>query len=51
MESIQFKSKNYKRLKRDDDDGARAGDDGNVTVCLVVPLLEERIQGIETCSR
>ena len=39
-----------KRLKRDKDDGVRAGGEGNVTACLVVPLLEEQIPGKETCS-
>ena len=44
-------SKNYKRLKRTDDDGGRAGgDEGDVTACLAVPLLEEQIPGTETCS-
>ena len=28
----------------------RAGGEGNVTACLVVPLLEEQIPGTETCS-
>ena len=45
-----MESKNSKRLKRDDADGVRAGGEGNVTVCLAVPLLEEQIPGIETCS-
>ena len=45
-----MESKNSKRLKRDDADGVRAGGEGNVTVCLAVPLLEEHIPGIETCS-
>ena len=44
-----MESKNCKRLKRDDADGVRAGGEGNVTVCLAVPLLEEQIPGIETC--
>ena len=39
-----------KRLKRDEDDGVRAGDEGNVTAFLAVPLLEERIPGKEMCS-
>ena len=43
-------SGNCKRLKRDDD-GVRAGGEGNVTACLAFPLLEERIPGKETCSR
>lgn len=38
-----------KRLKRDDD-GVRDGGEGNVTACLVAPLLEEQIPGTETCS-
>ena len=42
-------SKNCKRLKRDDD-GVRDGGEGNVTACLVAPLLEEQIPGTETCS-
>ncbi len=45
-----MESNNCKRLKRDDADGVRAGGEGNVTVCLAVPLLEEHIPGIETCS-
>ena len=49
-----MESKNYervmKRLKRDEVDGVRAGGEGNVTACLVVPLLEEHIPGTETCS-
>ena len=45
-----MESKNCKRLKRDNNDGVRAGGEGNVTVCLAVPLLEEQIPGIETCS-
>ena len=45
-----MESKNCKRLKRDDADRVRAGGEGNVTVCLAVPLLEEQIPGIETCS-
>ena len=42
--------KNCKRLKRDKVDGVRAGGEGNVTACLVFPLLEEQIPGIETVS-
>ena len=38
-----------KRLKQDDD-GVRDGGEGNVTACLVAPLLEEQIPGTETCS-
>ena len=45
-----MESKNCKRLKRDDADRVRAGGEGNVTVCLSVPLLEEQIPGIDTCS-
>ena len=45
-----MESNNCKRLKRDDADGVRAGGEGNVTACLAVPLLEEQIPGIETCS-
>ena len=30
--------------------GVRDGGEGNVTACLVAPLLEEQIPGIETCS-
>ena len=46
-----MESKHRKRLKQDEDnDGVRAGDEGNVTACLVFPLLEEQIPGIETCS-
>jgi hypothetical protein len=45
-----MESKNSKRLKREDDDGVRAGGEGNVTLCLAVPLLEEQVPGIETCS-
>ena len=45
-----MESKNYKRPKRDDNDGVRAGGEGNVTLCLAAPLLEEHIPGIETCS-
>ena len=41
--------KNCKRLKREDDDGERAGGEGNVTACLVFPLLEEQIPGTVTC--
>ena len=41
--------KNCKRLKRDKVDGVRAGGEGNVTACLVFPLLEEQIPGTETC--
>ena len=44
-----MESKNCKRQKREDD-GVRASGEGNVTACLVVPLLEEQIPGIETCS-
>ncbi len=33
-----------------DDDGVRDGGEGNVTACLVAPLLEEQIPGTETCS-
>ena len=36
-----------KRLKRDKDDGVRAGGEGNVTACLVVPLMEEQIPGMK----
>ena len=42
--------KNCKRLKRDKVDGVRAGGEGNVTACLVFPLLEEQVPGIETGS-
>ena len=42
--------KNCKRLKRDKVDGVRAGGEGNATACLLVPLLEEHIPGIESCS-
>ena len=45
-----MESKNCKRLKRDDGDGVRAGGEGNVTACLVVPLLKEQIPGKQTCS-
>ena len=45
-----MESKNCKRLKRDNNDGVRAGGEGNVTVCLAVPLLEEQIPGIEMYS-
>ena len=45
-----MESKNYERLKLVEDDGVRAGGEGNVTACLVVPLLEEQIPGKETCS-
>ena len=45
----KMESNSRKRLKRDDNDGVRAGGEGNVTVCLAVPLLEELIPGIETC--
>ena len=38
-----------KRLKRHED-RVFAGGEGNVTACLVVPLLEEQIPGTETCS-
>ena len=31
-------------------DGVRDGGEGNVTACLVAPLLEEQIPGTETCS-
>ena len=41
----KMESKNCKRLKRDDDDGVRAGGEGNITACLNVPLLEEHIPG------
>ena len=44
-----MESKNSKRLKREDD-GVRAGGEGNITACLVAPLLEEKIPGIEMCS-
>ena len=45
-----MESKHSKRLKREDD-GVRAGGEGNVTAaCLVFPLLEEQMQGIESCS-
>ena len=37
-------------LKRHEDNGVRDGGEGNITACLVVPLLEEQIPGIETCS-
>jgi hypothetical protein len=43
-------SGNCKRLKRDEDDGVRAGGEGNVTACLAAPILEEQIPGKETCS-
>ena len=46
----KMESKNCKRLKRDEDDGVSAGFEGNFAACLVVPLLEEQIPGIETCS-
>ena len=39
-----------KKMESKKVDGVRAGGEGNVTVCLVVPLLEEQIPGIETCS-
>ena len=45
-----MESKNCKRLKRDEVDGVRFGGEGNVTACLVFPLLEEHIPGIESCS-
>ena len=45
-----MESKNAKRLNQDKDDGVRAGGEGNATACLAVPLLEEQIPGIETCS-
>ena len=45
-----MESKNAKRLKQDKDDGVRAGGEGDVTACFAVPLLEEQIPGIETCS-
>jgi hypothetical protein len=37
-------------LKLDDNDGVRAGGEGNITACLTVPLLEEQIPGTETYS-
>ena len=37
-------------LKRHEDNGVRDGGEGNITACLVVPLLEEQIPGTETCS-
>ena len=43
-----MESKNSKRLKREDD--GVAGGEGNVTACLVFPLLEEQIPGTETGS-
>ena len=46
----KMESKNCKRLKRDKNDGVRAGGEGNVTASLVVPLLEKQIPGIETVS-
>ena len=45
-----MESKNCKRLKGDEDDGVRDGGKGNVTACLLVPLLEGHIPGIESCS-
>ena len=42
----KMESKNCKR----DDDEVRDGGEGNVTACLVAPLLEEQIPGTETCS-
>ena len=45
-----MESQSCKRLKRDDVDGVRAGGEGNITACLNVPLSEEHIPGIETCS-
>ena len=49
MESSR-NSRHCKRLKRNDDDGVRASGEGNITACLVAPLLEEQIPGTETCS-
>ena len=46
-----MESKNCKRQKRTNDDGGRAGGEGNVIGCLAFPLLEERIPGKETCPR
>ena len=31
----------------DEDDGVRAGGEGNVTACLVVPFMEEQIPGMK----
>ena len=45
-----MESKRLKLRVVDEDDGVRAGGEGNVTACLVVPLLEEQIPGKETCS-
>ena len=45
-----MESKNCKRLKRDNNDGVRAGGEGNITACLAAKLLEEQIPGTETCS-
>ena len=44
-----MESNNCKRLKRGDANGVRAGGEGNVTACLIFPLLEEHIPGTETC--
>ena len=46
---MESKNSNCKRLKREDDDGVRAGGEGNITACRVFPLLEEQIPGTETC--
>ena len=46
----KMESKNYKRLKLDEEDRVRAGYEGNVTAGLVVPLLERQIPGKETYS-
>ncbi len=44
----KMESKNYKRETLDEEDRMRAGDEGNVTAGLVVPLLERQIPGKET---
>ena len=49
IRDVITKMESKKRLKQEDD-GVRAGGEGNVTACLVVPLLEEQIPGTETCS-
>ena len=45
----KMESNNCEQLKQEDD-GVRAGGEGNVTACLVFPLSEEQMQGIESCS-
>ena len=45
-----MESKHSKRLKRVDNDGVRAGGEGNITACLAAPLSEEQIPGTEACS-